>query len=69
MRLARETGPERLEAACARALSIDSPTYRSVESILDAELDRHDTSLLTGARAPMPEHENVRGPSYYGRSH
>jgi transposase len=30
MRLAREYGAERLEAACARAQSIRSPTYRSV---------------------------------------
>ena len=35
-RLARQYGHERLEAACARALSIRSPTYRSVNSILAA---------------------------------
>jgi transposase len=33
-RLSREFGAERLEAACARALSIGAPTYRSVASIL-----------------------------------
>jgi transposase len=63
-RLARERGRERLEAACVRALAIGSPTYRSIISILDSGLDRHP---LPSAPAPaaMPEHANVRGPSYY----
>lgn len=67
MRLARQYGDERLEAACARAQSIRAPHYRSVKSILECGLDRQDTSLLGGA-APtrMPEHDNVRGPGYYG---
>ena len=64
MRLAREYGGERLEAACARALSIRAPNYRSVNSILAAGLDRQG---VVGARevAAMPAHENVRGPGYY----
>ncbi len=63
-RLARERGRDRLEAACARALAIGSPTYRSILSILDRGLDRHP---LPSAPAPttMPEHANVRGPAYY----
>ncbi|MFY9512890.1 MAG: IS21 family transposase [Rubrivivax sp.] len=67
MRLARQYGEERLEAACARAQSIRAPHYRSVKSILECGLDRQDTNLLGGA-APtrMPEHDNVRGPGYYG---
>ena len=69
MRLAREFGDDRLEAACARAQSIRAPHYRSVKSILACGLDRQDSSLLGGdggAAAPMPTHDNVRGPSYYG---
>jgi hypothetical protein len=66
MRLAREYSPERLEAACARAQSIRAPHYRSVKSILECGLDRQDSTLLGGAPAAMPSHDNVRGPGYYG---
>jgi transposase len=69
MRLAREYGDERLEAACARAQSIRAPNYRSVKSILACGLDRQDSSLLGGdggTAATMPAHDNVRGPGYYG---
>ena len=66
MRLAREFGDERLEAACARAQTIRAPSYRSVKSILKCGLDRQDTARPGGAAAPMPSHDNVRGPGYYG---
>lgn len=39
MRLGREYGAERLEAACARAQSIRSPSYKSIASILRCGLD------------------------------
>ena len=58
----RRTAP----AACARAQSIRAPNYRSVKSILECGLDRQGSSLLGGAAAPMPSHDNVRGPGYYG---
>jgi len=64
MRLAREYGDERLEAACARAQSIRAPHYGSVKSILASGLDRQQTGLLADA-PPMPSHDNVRGPGYY----
>ncbi len=63
-RLARQFGDARLEAACARALSIRSPTYRSVNSILASGLDRQQLSNAP-AQAALPLHENVRGPDYY----
>jgi transposase len=62
-RLARQYTPARLEAACARALSIRSPTYRSVASILKSGLDRQQTP--TTSTTALPAHENVRGPDYY----
>jgi transposase len=62
-RLARQYTPARLEAACARALSIRSPTYRSVASILKNGLDRQQTS--NASTTALPAHENVRGPDYY----
>lgn len=63
MRLARQYGADRLEAACARALSIRSPTYTSIKSILAAGLDRRN--LEAAAAAPLPLHDNVRGADYY----
>ena len=63
-RLARQFGDARLEGACARALSIRSPTYRSVNSILASGLDRQQVSNAP-APAALPLHENVRGPDYY----
>ncbi len=65
MRLARQYGHDRLEAACARAQSIRAPHYGSVKSILACGLDRQD-SLLDASTTPMPSHDNVRGPGYYG---
>ena len=63
-RLAREYTPARLEAACTRALAIRAPTYRSVASILKNGLDRQP-ALFAVTPAPLPPHENVRGPDYY----
>ena len=64
-RLARQRGNERLEAACARALSIRSPTYRSVNSILAAGLDRQQAPTAPAADATLPLHDNLRGADYY----
>jgi len=66
MRLGRTYGNDRLEAACARAMAVRAPTYRSVASILKAALDR--LPLPTPAvhtELRLPEHDNVRGPKYY----
>ncbi len=62
--LARRYGEDRLEAACARALTIGSPKRKTIQSILEAGLDRH-ADLLPAADAPLPMHTNVRGPDYY----
>ena len=67
LRLARQYGEERLEAACTRALSIRSPSYRSVCSILARGLDRHPLEPAAADAEPraLPLHDNVRGPDYY----
>jgi transposase len=64
LRLSRQYPHERLEAACARALSIGAPTTHSVGSILKNGLDRQPLAK-TDARASTPSHDNVRGPDYY----
>ena len=64
LRLGRRYGPERLEAAAARALAVHGYSYRSVESILKTGLDQQPLPLR-GPDPPVRRHENVRGPDYY----
>ncbi len=65
MRLAREYGSERLEAACARAQAIRSPSYKSIASILGCGLDQRPLDAPIPTQASLPLHENLRGPGYY----
>jgi hypothetical protein len=65
MRLSRQYGAQRLEAACARAQSIRAPYFRSVASILASGLDRQQMVPAQPAQKSLPLHENVRGPDYY----
>lgn len=68
LRLAKQHGPERLDAACARALAAGARSYRHVASILKHGLDRLP---LDGELAPpraRPVHANVRGPAYYDQT-
>jgi transposase len=62
--LARRYGEERLNAACARALSMGSPKRKTIQAILAAGLDRH-AELFAVAEMPLPAHANVRGAEYY----
>ncbi len=64
LRLQNPYGGQRLEAACRRALAIQSFSYKSVESILKNGLDQLPLSTPSTA-APVLEHENVRGAEYY----
>jgi transposase len=63
LRLDRQHGGVRLEAACARALLLGSPTYQTVGSILK----RHTENLSVSEKADWasPDHAHVRGPKYY----
>ncbi|MEW6748010.1 MAG: IS21 family transposase, partial [Planctomycetota bacterium] len=66
LRLGQKYGADRLEAACTRALMIDTCSYRSVKSILERGLDRvplpnHGPD---GAKKPI-DHDNIRGSEYY----
>jgi transposase len=55
LRLEGTVGAERLEAACARALYFDDPSYRRIKSILNATLDRVPLPDLALA-IPIPKH-------------
>ena len=67
-RLMRVYPPDRIEAACQRALVGSARSYLSVESILKHGLDRQPLPAVPASSdvAPPPlEHENIRGPDYY----
>ncbi len=61
--LARRYQPDRLEAACERALVINAITYSSVAAILKSGLDK--TKPQAEPAKPTPLHTNIRGSSYY----
>jgi transposase len=63
--LARKYGPQRLEAACARAVQIGALSRKSVISILEAGLDRQPLQQTLDIDSALPVHPNVRGPKYY----
>ncbi|MEK6686904.1 MAG: hypothetical protein AABZ01_00435, partial [Gemmatimonadota bacterium] len=66
MRLAKDYGTTRLEAACQRARALDSCSYKSIASILKTKLDQQPlpgAQVLTLPR--VPDHANLRGAAYY----
>ena len=66
MSLARRHGDERVQAACARALSVNAISYTSVKSILEQNLDRLPLPQVQLSLVPAPvAHENLRGAAYY----
>lgn len=64
LRLAKDFGNDRLNAACARALKLNAAGYRSIHSILKNSLDKQQPAIATQASLPL-DHVNVRGPDYY----
>ena len=64
LRLAKSYDDQRLEAACRRALSIGSTSYKSVASILKYNLDQKPLPGQTSAEVAI-DHKNIRGARYY----
>jgi transposase len=65
MRLANRYSPQRLEAACTRALSIKTYSFKSVESILKNSLDQQPLLFDAPDQQPPAPHSNIRGKHYY----
>ncbi|HEY0252076.1 MAG TPA: IS21 family transposase, partial [Kofleriaceae bacterium] len=65
--LTKRYTPERIEAACERALVAGARSYLNVESILRTGLDRQPLPATpsSGAEPPLLDHENIRGSDYY----
>ena len=66
MRLGKTYGNDRLEAACQRALKLNTYSYKSIESILKHGLDGQP--LPETNDAPTVRHGNVRGADYYAET-
>jgi transposase len=62
-KLARKYPVDRFELACGKALSIHSPTVKSIRSLLQHQLE--GKAAPTSMFDHMPTHTNVRGSSYY----
>jgi transposase len=64
IRLSKRHSPERVEAACGRALLLKAYSYKSVASILETNLDQEE---LPEASCPVEPilHDNIRGREYY----
>ncbi|MBK7581922.1 MAG: IS21 family transposase [Myxococcales bacterium] len=69
LRVAQKHGAERMDAACALALTASisrAPHRKYIEAILRQGLDREQRSPAATRAAPL-EHDNVRGGEYYDR--
>ena len=65
LRLAKQYGPDRVEAASGRAVAVGARSYRHVEAILKHGLDRVPLEADAPPSPPRAGHANVRGPAYY----
>ena len=65
LRLAKQYGPERLNAACDRARAAGARSYRHVDAMLKHGLDRQPLLIADAEPPPALPHDNVRGPAYY----
>ena len=64
MSLAKTYGAAGVEAACARAIAMQSVNYQSIVSILKTEMDKRP--LPTTVQLELPtDHANLRGSDYY----
>jgi len=61
---AKKVGNERLIKACQRALGYGAYNYKTIQKILERELDLRDTPDETD-QLKMPFHDNIRGENYY----
>lgn len=64
-RLGLSYGKERLEAACKRAIAIGVFSYKSLQSILQNNLDQIQISKKEEHHVTESHHENIRGQDYF----
>jgi transposase len=67
MRLGKSFGLQRLEAACKRADALRAYSFKSVQSILQNNLDLEPNVADEPPARALIAHQNVRGAAYYKR--
>ena len=68
LKLADKYGVERLEVACAKALSYTpNPSYKNIDSILKSGLDKIITPKEENHQNSDEDYGFTRGADYYGR--
>jgi len=67
MRLGRQLGADRLEAACLRAERLGAYSFKVIENILHSGQDRVPVPEGADTTRVLPFHANVRGGAYYRR--
>lgn len=65
LRLGKEYGADRLEAACQRGLATGAVSYRSIKSILKSGFDRRPLPPQDFPTQLQIQHQNIRGASYF----
>jgi transposase len=65
MRLGKSYTGQRLEAACQRALTLGSVSFKSVQSILKSGLDQQPLPETAKQESLPIDHPNIRGGKYY----
>lgn len=65
LRLGKQYGTTRLEAAAIRALQFNTCSFKSVRSILARNLDRVKDQQPDQQQLPLSNHSNIRGRTYF----
>lgn len=65
LRLGKDYGSDRLEAACQRGLATGAVSYRSIKSILQTGLDRRPLPPSEYPNQLRIMHQNIRGAAYF----
>ena len=65
VRLGQNYEPERVEAAARRALTYNTCSFKSVNAILAAGLDRQPSAHEPPQQLSLFQHANIRGKEYY----
>jgi len=66
LKLADKHSESRLEAACAKAMALETPAYSVIKNILKSGRDLAEPTSSAPVR-PMKIHRNVRGNDYYAQ--
>lgn len=65
MRLVNRYTPQRLEAACTRAIRVKAYSYKTIDSILKKGLDQQISLFDQTENTKTITHHNIRGEQYY----